>query len=44
MDIEVDIIEFKVPVENNKTIFIWDIQPVFSEAHIFVSKTTLTVT
>lgn len=37
MDIEVDIIEFKVPVENNKTIFIWDIQPIFSEAHIFES-------
>ncbi|XP_048053620.1 RAD52 motif-containing protein 1 isoform X2 [Megalobrama amblycephala] len=37
MDIEVDIIEFKVPLENNKTIFIWDIQPTFSEAHIYES-------
>ncbi|XP_055036329.1 RAD52 motif-containing protein 1 [Misgurnus anguillicaudatus] len=37
MDIEVDIIEFKVPIENNKTIFIWDIQPIFSEAYIFES-------
>ncbi|XP_026882540.2 RAD52 motif-containing protein 1 isoform X2 [Electrophorus electricus] len=35
MDIEVDIIEFKVPTENNKTIFIWDIQPSLSEAFIY---------
>uniref|UniRef100_A0A671QC80 Zgc:103564 n=1 Tax=Sinocyclocheilus anshuiensis TaxID=1608454 RepID=A0A671QC80_9TELE len=37
MDIEVDIIEFKVPLENNKTIFVWDIQPTFSEAYIYES-------
>ncbi|KAI2666457.1 RAD52 motif-containing protein 1 [Labeo rohita] len=37
MDIEVDIIEFKVPLENNKTIFVWDIQPSFSEAYIYES-------
>lgn len=37
MDIEVDIIEFRVPLENNKTIFIWDIQPTFSEAYIYES-------
>lgn len=37
MDIEVDIIDFKVPIENNKTIFVWDIQPIFSEAYIYVS-------
>lgn len=37
MDIEVDIIEFKVPLENNKTIFIWDIQPTFTEAYIYES-------
>ncbi|TRY96474.1 hypothetical protein DNTS_031528 [Danionella cerebrum] len=35
MEIEVDILEFKVPLENNKTIFIWDIQPIFSEAYIY---------
>ncbi|KAI4892948.1 hypothetical protein NFI96_032356 [Prochilodus magdalenae] len=35
MEIEVDIIEFRVPVENNKTLFIWDIQASFSEAHIY---------
>ncbi|XP_076866363.1 RAD52 motif-containing protein 1 [Brachyhypopomus gauderio] len=35
MDMEVDVIEFKVPVENNKTLFIWDIQPSFSEAYIY---------
>ncbi|XP_066531769.1 RAD52 motif-containing protein 1 [Hoplias malabaricus] len=35
MDVEVQIIEFRVPVENNKTIFIWDIQPCFSEAYIY---------
>ncbi|XP_051572351.1 RAD52 motif-containing protein 1 [Myxocyprinus asiaticus] len=37
MEIEVDIIEFKVPLENNKTIFIWDIKPTFSEAYIYES-------
>uniref|UniRef100_A0A8C1L9K5 Zgc:103564 n=1 Tax=Cyprinus carpio TaxID=7962 RepID=A0A8C1L9K5_CYPCA len=37
MDIEVDIIDFKVPIENNKTIFVWDIQPIFSEAYIYES-------
>uniref|UniRef100_A0A671LU14 RAD52 motif-containing protein 1 n=1 Tax=Sinocyclocheilus anshuiensis TaxID=1608454 RepID=A0A671LU14_9TELE len=37
MDIEVDIIDFKVPLENNKTIFVWDIQPTFSEAYIYES-------
>ncbi|KAL6460619.1 hypothetical protein MHYP_G00305850 [Metynnis hypsauchen] len=35
MDIEVDLVEFRVPVENNKTIFIWDIQASFSEAFIY---------
>ncbi|XP_051995566.1 RAD52 motif-containing protein 1 [Xyrauchen texanus] len=35
MEIEVDIIEFKVPLENNKTIFIWDIKSTFSEAYIY---------
>ncbi|XP_026882542.2 RAD52 motif-containing protein 1 isoform X4 [Electrophorus electricus] len=40
MDIEVDIIEFKVPTENNKTIFIWDIQPSLSEAFIYVHLST----
>ncbi|KAJ8404317.1 hypothetical protein AAFF_G00340900 [Aldrovandia affinis] len=37
MDIEADIIEFKVPYENNKTLFIWDILPTFSEAFIYES-------
>uniref|UniRef100_A0A673HU66 Zgc:103564 n=1 Tax=Sinocyclocheilus rhinocerous TaxID=307959 RepID=A0A673HU66_9TELE len=37
MDMEVDIIEFKVPLENNKSIFVWDIQPTFSEAYIYES-------
>ncbi|XP_043086537.1 RAD52 motif-containing protein 1 [Puntigrus tetrazona] len=37
MDIEVDIIDFKVPLENDKTIFVWDIQPTFSEAYIYES-------
>ncbi|XP_030649839.1 RAD52 motif-containing protein 1 [Chanos chanos] len=35
MDIEVDILEFRVPIENNKTIFVWDIQPSDSEAYIY---------
>lgn len=34
---EVDILEFRVPVENNKTLFVWDIQPSQSEAQIYVS-------
>ncbi|XP_070704258.1 RAD52 motif-containing protein 1-like isoform X2 [Pempheris klunzingeri] len=32
---EVDILEFKVPVENNKTVFVWDIQPSHTEANIY---------
>lgn len=34
---EVDILEFLVPVENNKTLFVWDIQPSHTEAQIYVS-------
>ncbi|XP_067089501.1 RAD52 motif-containing protein 1 isoform X2 [Osmerus mordax] len=37
MNIEVEIIEFKVPYENNKTIFVWGIQPTFTEAFIYES-------
>ncbi|XP_036409430.1 RAD52 motif-containing protein 1 [Megalops cyprinoides] len=37
MDAEADVIEFKVPNENIKTLFIWDILPAFSEAFIFES-------
>lgn len=37
MEMEVDIIEFRVPTENNKTLFVWDILPEHSEAHIYVS-------
>ncbi|KAM4531552.1 RAD52 motif-containing protein 1 [Odontesthes bonariensis] len=32
---EVDILEFRVPLENNKTVFVWDIQPSLTEAHIY---------
>ncbi|XP_071320028.1 RAD52 motif-containing protein 1 isoform X2 [Trachinotus anak] len=32
---EVDILEFVVPVENNKTLFVWDIQPSLTEAEIY---------
>ncbi|XP_012727513.2 RAD52 motif-containing protein 1 isoform X1 [Fundulus heteroclitus] len=28
---EVDILEFKVPVDNNKTVFVWDIPPVLTQ-------------
>ncbi|MBN3312932.1 RDM1 protein, partial [Atractosteus spatula] len=35
METEVDIVEFKVPVENNKTLFVWNILPTFSEAYIY---------
>lgn len=37
MSMDADIIEFRVPNENNKTIFIWNIQPSHSEAFIYVS-------
>ncbi|XP_061080903.1 RAD52 motif-containing protein 1 isoform X2 [Conger conger] len=37
MDIEADVIEFKVPTENNKTLFIWDILPTLPEAFIYES-------
>ncbi|KAM9494264.1 RAD52 motif-containing protein 1 isoform 2-T2 [Clarias gariepinus] len=37
MELEADIIEFRVPTESNKTIFIWDIQACFSEAYIYES-------
>ncbi|XP_068605529.1 RAD52 motif-containing protein 1 [Brachionichthys hirsutus] len=32
---EVDILEFRVPEENNKTLFVWGLQPELSEAHIY---------
>ncbi|XP_056257760.1 RAD52 motif-containing protein 1 isoform X1 [Seriola aureovittata] len=32
---EVDFLEFVVPVENNKTLFVWDIQPSLTEAEIY---------
>ncbi|XP_077940432.1 uncharacterized protein LOC120828058 isoform X5 [Gasterosteus aculeatus] len=35
-EMEVDILEFRVPVDNNKTLFVWDIQPSHSEAQIYV--------
>lgn len=38
---EVDILEFRVPVENNKTLFVWDIQPSLTEAQIYVSSPVL---
>ncbi|KAK2833965.1 hypothetical protein Q5P01_017854 [Channa striata] len=31
---DVDILEFVVPVENNKTLFVWDIQPRLTEVQI----------
>ncbi|XP_029996178.1 RAD52 motif-containing protein 1 isoform X2 [Sphaeramia orbicularis] len=27
MDLQVDVLEFRVPVENNKTVFVWNIDP-----------------
>ncbi|XP_042372852.1 RAD52 motif-containing protein 1 [Plectropomus leopardus] len=32
---EVDVLEFRVPVESNKTLFVWDIQPSQPEAQIY---------
>ncbi|XP_018620012.2 RAD52 motif-containing protein 1 [Scleropages formosus] len=37
MDTEVDVIEFRVPTENSKTLFIWDISAAFSAAHVYES-------
>lgn len=34
---EVDVLEFRVPAENNKFVIVWDIQPVLTEAQIYVS-------
>ncbi|XP_040919479.1 RAD52 motif-containing protein 1 isoform X2 [Toxotes jaculatrix] len=34
-EVEVDILEFVVPVENNKSLFVWDIQPSLTEAQIY---------
>ncbi|XP_061701863.1 RAD52 motif-containing protein 1 [Syngnathoides biaculeatus] len=31
---EVDVVDFLVPVENNKTLFVWNIQPDFTEAQV----------
>ncbi|XP_042248952.1 RAD52 motif-containing protein 1 [Thunnus albacares] len=37
MEVQVDILEFQVPVENNKTLFVWDIQPSHTQADIYNS-------
>lgn len=34
---EVDILDFLVPVENNKTLLVWDIQPSHTEDQVCVS-------
>ncbi|XP_031735844.1 RAD52 motif-containing protein 1-like isoform X1 [Anarrhichthys ocellatus] len=33
---EVDVLEFKVPVQNNKTLFVWDIQPSHTQDQVYV--------
>ncbi|KAM6913968.1 RAD52 motif-containing protein 1 [Lycodopsis pacificus] len=33
---EVDVLEFKVPIENNKTLFVWDIQPSHTQDQVYV--------
>lgn len=35
MELEVDVLEFRVPTENNKTLFVWDILPDHSEAYVY---------
>ncbi|KAE8282663.1 RAD52 motif-containing protein 1 [Larimichthys crocea] len=32
---DVDVLEFKVPEDNNKTLFVWDIQPCHTESQIY---------
>ncbi|XP_068193234.1 RAD52 motif-containing protein 1 isoform X2 [Antennarius striatus] len=34
---EVDILEFRVPEENNKTLFVWGLQPSHPEGHVYES-------
>ncbi|XP_029944743.1 RAD52 motif-containing protein 1 [Salarias fasciatus] len=34
MQVDVEVLEFRVPVENNKTLFVWDIKPGPTEAQI----------
>uniref|UniRef100_A0A669DMM9 RRM domain-containing protein n=1 Tax=Oreochromis niloticus TaxID=8128 RepID=A0A669DMM9_ORENI len=31
---EAEVVDFRVPVESNKTVLVWDIPPTFGEAHI----------
>lgn len=42
MDVEVDILDFLVPVENNKTLFVWDIRSGPTEAEVYVSPAETT--
>lgn len=39
---EAEVVDFRVPVESNKTVLVWDIPPTFGEAHIHVSAHTVT--
>lgn len=38
---ELDILEFRIPVENNKTLLVWDIEPNLSPLQIYVSLAAL---
>lgn len=31
-------LEFVVPVQNNKSLFVWNIQPTLTEAQVYVSS------
>lgn len=37
MAVQVDLVEFVVPVENNKTVFVWNIEPSQTHADVYVS-------
>lgn len=39
---EAEVVDFRVPVESNKTVLVWDIPPTHGEAHIHVSAHTVT--
>ncbi|CAK6984629.1 RAD52 motif-containing protein 1, partial [Scomber scombrus] len=41
MEVQVNIVEFVVPVENNKTVFVWNIEPSQTHADIYCSLHTV---
>lgn len=36
-----DILEFRIPVDSNKTVFVWEIPPVLTQDQVYVSQPEL---